>query len=140
MRTTAKRNRSGFTLLEALVASVILAAAVMTICSLSGRCTARAALNRQYDRAWQILDRQLASVDCVGIEEILQQGPTEGRIEGAGPVFCWRVGTSRGQLDNIYLVTLTVWWKGRGGHNYEVSAQTLFNGTGVLAIVAQDDS
>ena len=132
MSTTVKRRSSGgFTLVEALVASVILAAAVLVLCSLSTRCLSRVSLNQEYERAWQLLDQQLMVIKSVGLDEFIAEDITEGEVQ-TGPdqqdrsKYYWKIDLASEPLDQLYRVTLTIRWL---IHNrwHEISAQTLLN-------------
>jgi len=127
--------RNGFTLVEALVACVVLSAAVVTISGISTRCLNQTRLNMEYEQAWQALDQQLKIIDVMGVEEFILQGVTEGDIEGEGDEqdqsrYHWDVQTEREEIDNLYRVRLTVRWNSDNKVR-SVSAMTLLNGRGI---------
>ena len=132
-------HRNGFTLIEALVACVVLSAAVVTISGISTRCLNQTRLNMEYEQAWQSLDRQLKMIDVIGIEEFVRQGITEGDIEGEGDSegndqdqsrYHWDVQTEREEIDNLYRVKLTIQWNSDNKVR-SVSVMTFLNGRGV---------
>ena len=130
-------HRNGFTLIEALVACVVLSAAVVTISGISTRCLNQTRLNMEYEQAWQALDQQLKIIDMMGIEEFIRQGVTEGDIEDEGEGdnqdqsrYHWDVQTEREEIDNLYRVKLTIRWNSDNKVR-SVSAMTLLNGRGV---------
>lgn len=122
------RHKHGFTLIEALVASVIMAAAVMTLCALSTRCLSRTKMNRQYELAWQLLDRQLTLIDHAGIDQFLQQGIMEGVFPETNPTYQWKVQVITPTIDNLYRVNIVVWWALQN-RRYQITTATMLNGS-----------
>ena len=136
---TKPRQPKGFTLLEALVASVILGAAVVTIGAISTRCLRQAQLSRQYETAWQLLDRQLTIIDYMGLADFLERGTTSGEIENFGPTYYWRAQVTSRELDDLHLVRMTISWEGPS-RPYRVTASTLLNSpTGLIAQTNDSD-
>lgn len=126
-RTT---ERKGFSLIEMLVASLLLSAAVVVLCAVGTRSMTGVKLNRQYEMAWDLLDRQLTMIDYMGVEEFLEMRQMSGQfdVEGVGgAAYRWQAAIEEGDLDNVYVVSLSISWGvgGRGGH---VSAATVLNG------------
>lgn len=123
----------GFSLVEMLVASLLLSAAVIVLCAVGTRSMTGVKLNRQYETAWELLDRQLTMIDYMGINEFLElrQMSGEFEVEGdKGVVYKWQAAVEEGDLDNVYVVSLSISWgvSGRGGR---VSVSTVLNGQGV---------
>jgi len=134
-------HHNGFTLIEALVACVVLSAAVVTISGISTRCLNQTRLNMEYEQAWQALDQQLKMIDVMGIEEFIRQGVTEGDIEGEGDNqdqsrYHWDVQTEREGIDNLYLVKLTIQWNSDNKVR-SVDAMTLLNGRSTNVTIGQ---
>ncbi|MCK5270969.1 MAG: prepilin-type N-terminal cleavage/methylation domain-containing protein [Sedimentisphaerales bacterium] len=130
-------HRNGFTLIEALVACVVLSAAVVTISGISTRCLNQTRLNMEYEQAWQALDQQLKIIDMMGIEEFIRQGVMEGDIENEGEGdnqdqsrYHWDVQTESEEIDNLYLVKLTIRWNSDNKVR-SVAAMTLLNGRSI---------
>ena len=126
-RTT---ERKGFSLIEMLVASLLLSAAVVVLCAVGTRSMTGVKLNRQYETAWDLLDRQLTMIDYMGVDEFLEMRQMSGQfdVEGVGgAAYRWEVEIEEGDLDNVYVVSLSISWgvAGRGGR---VSASTVLNG------------
>ena len=126
-RTT---ERKGFSLIEMLVASLLLSAAVVVLCAVGTRSMTGVKLNRQYETAWDLLDRQLTMIDYMGVDEFLDMRQMSGEfeVEGiGGAAYRWEAEIEEGDLDNVYVVSLSISWgvAGRGGH---VSASTVLNG------------
>lgn len=122
-RTTA----GGFTLLEALVASVMLAGALVTLCGINTRCLSQTRLNRAYDEAWQVLDRQMTLIEHSGIDVFIDADVAKGEIEQFGRQYYWQAEVSALEIGNLYRVTLRVSWLS-GGSKHHVQATTEFNG------------
>ena len=124
-----KTNNKGFNLVETIVASIILSGAVLTVGAISTRSLVGTRLNRQYEVAASLIDKQLTLIDFVGIDEFIDLGQTEGYFEEPEPGYHWEIVTEYQDIDNLYLVTITVDWMERGRH-YSIMADTMFNGTG----------
>jgi len=122
-----KRNNKGFNLVETLVAGAILSGTVLTIGAISTRALTGTRLNRQYETAAALIDKQFALIDYMGIDEFVEQGQTEGVFEDFEPGYQWQATTEYQGIDSLYLVTLTVNWVDNN-RPYSLSAQTMFNG------------
>lgn len=124
-------NRRGFNLVETVVASVILSGAVLTVGAISTRSLTGARLNRQYEVAASLIDRQLSLIDYMGIDQFIETGQVEGVFEEFEPGYRWEVSTQYQDIDNLYLVKITVSWVERN-RPYSISVETMLNGTGML--------
>ena len=127
----AKRNNRGFTLVETVTASAILCGAVLTVGAISTRALSGTRLNRRYEMATALIDKQLSLIDYVGIDEFIELGQMEGVFEGVEPEYRWEVVTEYQDIDSLYLVTITVSWV---EHNrpYSISANTMLDGISVF--------
>jgi len=127
----AKRNKRGFTLVETITASVILCGAVLAVGAISTRSLGETRLNRQYEAAAALADKQLTMIDYVGVDSFIESGQMEGEFEEFEPGYHWEVITDYQAIDNLYLVNITVSWV---EHNrpYSISVDTMLNGTGML--------
>ena len=135
MNVTANK-RSGFSLLETMVAALLLSSGVVTLCALSTRSLTAVKANREYELAWEILDRQLTLIDSIGIEEFIEAGQMSGQFgdkESGQIVHYWEAEVEEGSADYLYNVYVSVLW-GAGGSGGEVSASTVLNGTGSLVL------
>ena len=126
----AKRNKKGFSLIETLVASAILSGAVITIGAISTMSVSGTRLNRRYEMAASLLDKQLNMIDYIGIDEFIDIGQMEGEFEGYEPAYRWEVVTEYQDIDSLYLVTITVSWVD-GNRPYSISANTMLDGVSV---------
>ena len=127
MMVWAKRNRKGFTLVEAAVASTILCGAVLTVGAISTSSLSGTRLNRQYEVAASLIDKQLSLIDYIGIDEFIDIGQMEGSFEEIEPGYYWEVVTEYQDIDSLYLVTITVTWVDRK-RPYSLSVDTMLDG------------
>lgn len=131
MKSRNSKLKGGFTLVEAIAASVILCFAVMMLVSGSTQALSETSLNRQHEVAAALLDKQLTMIDYMGIEEFIEFGQMEGDFEEFEPGYYWRVVTESQATDNLYQVTITMSWVDRN-RRYSVSVDTMLNGKGIL--------
>ncbi len=124
----SKRNNKGFNLVETIVASAILSGTVLTVGAISTRALTGTRLNRQYEVAAAIIDRQLSLVDYMGIDEFVDVGRAEGVVEEFEPGYHWQASAEYQGIDSLYLVSITVTWIDRN-RPYSLSVQTMLNGT-----------
>jgi len=135
----AKTNRKGFTLVEAAVASTILCGAVLTVGAISTSSLRGTRLNRQYETAVSLIDKQLSLIDYVGIDEFVELGQMEGDVTEVEPGYHWEVVTEYQDIDSLYLVTITVSWV---EHNrpYSISVDTMLDGITIyIDVVAETE-
>jgi hypothetical protein len=125
-------HHAGFNLVEALVATVILSGAVLTLGAIGTNALSSTRLHRHYEAAAALIDRQLSLIDYMGIDQFVQAGQTEGVVEEGEPAFRWSVATEYQGTDNLYLVSLTVTWL-EGSRPYSVVAQTMLDGSGAVS-------
>lgn len=126
-RYAGRKGRGGFTLVEALVSSVLLGMAAAALCALTTRCLVSTRLNRDHELAWQVLDRQLRLVDTMGIDAYVAQGEREGIAEMGGRVFSWQITVSLEDIGNLYEVTVMVGWV-ENKRSRRITASTMLNG------------
>jgi prepilin-type N-terminal cleavage/methylation domain-containing protein len=126
----AKTNKKGFSLIETLVASAILSGSVLTIGAISTMSLSGTRVNRRYEMAASLIDKQLSLIDYVGIDEFVELGQMEGDFEEVEPGYHWEVVTEYQDIDSLYLVTITVSWVD-GRRPYSLSVDTMLNGISV---------
>jgi len=124
-------SRDGFNLVETMVASIILSAAVLTVGAISTSALSDTRLNRHHEVAASLIERQLTLIDYSGIDQFIETDQTEGFFEEAEPGYRWEVTTEYQGTDNLYLVTITVTWMERN-RPYNLTVQTMLNGTSVV--------
>jgi len=125
------QSRRGFNLVEALVATMILSSAVLTLGAIGTYALSGTRLHRHYEVAAALIDKQLSLIDYMGIDQFIQMGQMEGIVEELEPGYQWSVTTEYQDVDNLYLVGITVSWL-EGARPYRVTAQTMLDGTGAV--------
>ena len=125
----AIKNKKGFSLIETLVASAILSGAVLTLGAISTMSVSSTRLNRRYEVAASLLDKQLNLIDYIGIDEFIDIGQMEGNFPDY-PDYHWEVVTEYQDIDSLYLLTITVSWID-GNRPYKISADTMLDGVSV---------
>lgn len=131
-------TRRGLTLVETLVAGMILSATVVTVSALSSRSMSGTGTNRAYELAASLLDRQMTLIDSVGIDAFIESGQTQGEFGEIAPDHTWVVLVESLGIDNLQEVTVTVFWPERGGIK-SLSVTTRLNGQSVLASGTLDE-
>jgi len=122
-----KTKTKGFTLVEVIASSVILCGAVMIVGAIGTQALTETHLNRRYEIASSLADRQLGLIDYIGIDSIVEMGQAEGDCEESGYEYHWKIETEYQEIDGLYLVTLTVSWVDRN-RPYSISIDTMLNG------------
>ena len=131
MTQRTKKISGGFTLVETIAACVVLCLAVMLLARGTTRYLVETRLNRQYEIAAALADKQITLIDYFGIENFVESGQTEGQFEDFEGYHWTAAATSQG-VGNLYLVNVTVGWVHRN-RPYSVSVDTMLNGTGMFA-------
>jgi hypothetical protein len=126
----AKRN-NGFSLVETLVAGTILSATVLAVLATSTASIGMTKLNREYEKAASLAEKQLCLIDFFGIDEFVDSSELEGASEDTDPVFNWQVQTEYQEIDSLYRVTVTVAWLHRGRPRSLV-VETMLNGESLI--------
>jgi hypothetical protein len=127
----------GFNLVEALVATMILSSAVLTLGAIGTNALSGARLHRHYEMAAALIDRQLSLIDQVGISAFIEAGQMEGLVEEFEPGYQWHVTTEYQGVDSLYLVSITMAWV-EGSRPYSIVVQTMLNGTGAVLETSTD--
>lgn len=130
MRKMGRTRWGGFNLVEAMVASVILSGAVLTLSAISTNALTDTRLNRHYEVAASLIEKQLNLIDYVGIDQFIEIGQTEG-VEELDPGYQWEVSTEYQGTDNLYIVVITVTWVERR-RPYRITVQTMLNGASLI--------
>ncbi len=129
----AYSGRRAFSLIETIVAAVLLSGGVVAISAISTQSFRGVKLNRENELAWDLLDKQLTLIDFMGIDAFVESGETTGLFEGEGgqePTHYWDVQVSPLEIDYLYTVNIIVGW-GEGSRLREISLTTMFNGQGL---------
>lgn len=123
----AKTKTKGFTLVEVVASSIILCGAVMIVGAIGTQALTGTHLNRRYEMAASIVDKQLSLIDYIGIDSIVEMGQLEGDYEDSNYEYHWKIDTEYQEIDSLYLVTLTVSWVDRN-RPYSISVDTMLDG------------
>jgi hypothetical protein len=132
VKTVYHKTRAGFNLVETIVASMILSAAVLTLGAISTNALVDTRLNQHYRAAAALMDKQLHYIDFIGIDQFIEQEQMEGFEQEIEPGYQWQVATEYYGVDNVYLVTITVSWM-EGTRPYQLTTQTMLNGASLIA-------
>ena len=120
-----RAGHRGFTVVETLVAGVILAAGAVVI-GLSVRQGLRATeLAGQYQAAAELLDQVMSKVDLIGPDAMLASGPAAGAFDAPNERFNWEVQVEVTDTTDLYQVTARIDWSRVDGSQAQVEAQTL---------------
>ena len=134
-------NRRAFSLIEMVVAAVLLSSGVVVLSAVSARSLRAVKLNRENESAWEILDRQLTLIDYVGIDEFISAGQMEGKFgeedEGQS-VYYWEAEVDELEPDNLYRLDVTVSWGPEKKRRW-ISASTMLKGSGVVLVPTEDE-
>lgn len=104
-----QNNRLGFNLLETLLASSLLAGAVMTIGALSARSVSTVRVDQEVETAWQLADMQLTLIDAAGVAAFQKLGRYSGAFEQAEE-YSWEADVEELEIENLFSVEITVRW------------------------------
>ena len=104
---------------------------VLTFGALSSRALSETRLNRNYEAALLLADKQLTLVDYMGVESFVEMGRSDGTFKGPDQVYYWQIKSGSLDIDYLYTVRVTVSWSYRN-RPYSVSLDTRINGLGLL--------
>lgn len=124
----------GFTMLETLVAALILSLSVVTVAALFSRSLAAVSELDEYERAWSLVDRQFTLIDQMGIEEFINSGELTGFFEsdeGDGGGYWFSADVTPTDSDGLYRINLTVYW-GDEQQPRQVVCSSIFSGSSEL--------
>ena len=127
MSNRIKRQAGGFTLVEVLVAGVILALSAVALGVTISQSIRSLALARDYQRAAELLDETLTKIDLIGPSRLLFEGPTEDVFRPPHEKFAWQAQIEPRTQGHLYEVTVRILWETPGGTQRSIEAQTLLN-------------
>ncbi len=128
--------QKAFTLVETILACVILCASILAIGAVSTRSLSSLKLNRHYETAATLAEKQLIMIDYIGVEECINSNMTEGDFELTEPPYHWQLSVEKIDIGNLYEVKVTITWTEQNLH-YDVSVSTRLNGTGNLSEITE---
>jgi prepilin-type N-terminal cleavage/methylation domain-containing protein len=132
MLSVRSSTRCGFTLVEVIAASALLALGVVVVAAITNRSLDTLRLNTEYARAWEVMDRQLTIFEYIGIDTVVQKSITQGEFTEGDTSFKWSAVIADETYDKLKRVDMTVAWA-RGGRVRSISASTMFDGTGQVS-------
>jgi hypothetical protein len=124
-------QRSGFTLVEVILASIILCGTVLALGAISTRSMGQTRLNRQYEIAAALADKQLTMIDYIGVDYFIELGQRSGEFDEYDPPYTWQVGTEYLEIDELYKATVTIGWVD-AGRPYSIAIETRLEGATTL--------
>ena len=127
MNKRTQRQPDGFTLVEVLVAGVILALSAAVLGMTISQSMRSLALARDYQEAAELLDKTLTKIDLIGPSNLLNEVPSENMFEPPHDRFAWKVQIEPYAQGHLYEVTVHILWKTPGGTTRSIEAQTLLN-------------
>lgn len=123
-----RKNTKGFTLVEVITAAIILCGVAMIAGAIGTRALVGTRLNRGYETAALLADKQLTLIEYVGIDSVVETGGLDGDVEEAGDSYRWEIALEYQEIDSLYLVTITVTWV-EANRPYSLVVDTMFDGT-----------
>lgn len=120
-------KRRGYTLIEMLLASVVLCGAVLAIGAMSSKPLKAAKLNRQYADAMSIAERQLVLIDYVGVNNLQPDQALTGSIDRGGIGYSWEIDRQYIESAELYSVKVGVNWNA-GKRPYNITIETRLSG------------
>lgn len=118
-------HKTGFTLVEALMGSLILAVGAVVICGLSHRCMYNQRRGMEYEQAYRLLDECLDKVVATWAVETTHNTTLQGDFAPRYPAYSYTVQLEPSELgDNLCRVTARVSWQVQSDE-YDVQATTL---------------
>lgn len=127
MNKLAGQRHGGFTLVETLVAGMILAlsASVLGLTVRGGMQSL--AMSRDYQRAAELLDRVMTKIDTIGPSRLSVEGPLADVFAPPHDRFWWSAVIAPRLEGSLYDVTVRITWRTPGGGQRHVEAQTFLN-------------
>ena len=117
-------GKRGFTLVEALVGSLILAVGAVVICGLSRRCIENNVRASRYEQAYRLLDECLDRVAALAPAEMAQRRSIDGDFGDRHVGYRYAVLIEPAESSGLYRVTAKVFWQ-QQDMGYEIEATTL---------------
>ena len=118
-----KKISSGMTLIEALIATIILSGSILAVGAISTRCLNSVKDNQEYETAWQLVNNQFGELKSVEISKLVSLDDISGEFDGYDN-FRWQAKLKSHEIDGLYEIMLDVSWLSRGILR-SVSAKTL---------------
>jgi Tfp pilus assembly protein PilV len=109
-------HHRGFSLIETLVAAGLLATATVTICTLGAKSLSSLRAHQDYEKAWDILDRQMVLIEQLGVQTLVNNPKASGVIndQQSGQQWQWRVSVEPLEIERLYSLSMTLEWVSDG--------------------------
>jgi prepilin-type N-terminal cleavage/methylation domain-containing protein len=109
-------RNSGFSLIEVMVAAGLLATVTVTVCTLGAKSLASMRVCQEYEKAWDVLDRQMVLLEQIGVANLASRSNLSGVIDDPQSQIQWKWQMNIELLDveELYALTLTVEWISEG--------------------------
>ena len=118
------RAHGGFTILEGLLAGVILAVSAVAIAHGMNQSMEAARLAREHDEAAMLLDQVFTRIYTIGPDRLLSVGPREGRFPEPYENYRWEVTIQTTELPDLYRLGVRLSWPTpRGTRHVEADTQ-----------------
>ena len=110
-RTDRRSRHGGFTIVECLLAGVILALFAATIATTVGQAgtAARRGADLRLAAGW--LNEVMTRIDLIGPARLLQEGPLQGELDAR---FGWYADIDQELIGDLYNVKVTIRWSTNG--------------------------
>ncbi len=122
------RGARGFTLVEALISSLMLAAGAAVVCSLALRCLTNDGYGMYYEQGYRLLDECLDKVIAGGVRESARQEMTVGDFGRRYPQYKYTIEFRKVEQAGLYEVTAEVAWEIEGYRNSVKTATLMYGG------------
>jgi prepilin-type N-terminal cleavage/methylation domain-containing protein len=109
-----RQKNKGFSLIEVLIAAGLLAGATVTVCALGAKSLAAMRVCQEYEKAWDVLDRQMVLLEQIGVANLVNQSNLSGVIDDPQTQWKWRIAIEPLKVEELYALTLTVEWVSEG--------------------------
>ena len=118
--------RRGFTLIETLIAGIILALAIAVMGTTVSHSYGTLADARDERRAAALMEELLTKIDLIGPARMASEGPHGGSFDAPDDRFSWSLDISNRPQGHLYQVDVTVSWA-NGAHQKTIRIQTYLN-------------
>ena len=116
--------KGGFTLIEALLSSLILAVGAVVVCGLSRHCLQNTVRGLEYEQGYRLLDECLDKVLVDGVGKLAHQETIYGDFGSRYERYKYEVKIEPTDAVDLYRVTAFVGWD-VAGQEYQLQAMTL---------------
>ena len=120
----AKKYKNGFTLIEIVVAAMILSAATITIGAICNKCVRSVKISRKYEIAWDVLDKQLNIINYSGLSTFINADRMAGEINENDTKYYWQLKLQQRDISGLYDVDISISWL-NGKTEHVIAASTM---------------